>query len=126
MTRADPILSPVLAGAETFGERAPESIEPRVTHFEYAADVRGLGSVEKQRRLRRIGIALAGSFQHAQRNQRIEEIPRAAGMKLEPLGQRGRVERPFGQLREQAEFNGAQQGLRTQKPNAELHDLRRS
>ena len=34
-----------LACAEAFRQRTPELIEPRITHFEYAANIRSLGSV---------------------------------------------------------------------------------
>jgi len=84
-----------LTGAETFGQRIPESIEPRITHFEYAADIRGFRAIEKQRSFGRIGVTRACPLEHAERDQRIEKVARAAGMELEPLGQGCRIERTF-------------------------------
>src|SRR5262245_5353175 len=53
-----------LCWSRRFSQRPREPIESCVTHFEDAADIRGLGSVEKPRCFGSIGIARTGALQH--------------------------------------------------------------
>lgn len=50
------------------------------------------------------------------------KIPRASRMQFQPLCKSLGIQRPFGEFREQTKFDGAQQGLRSPKPEPELHD----
>lgn len=75
------------AGVEPVSQRTPESIEPHITHFKNAAHVRWFRAIKEQRSFGSIGVMRACPLEHAQRNQRIEKIARAAGMEPEPLGQ---------------------------------------
>jgi hypothetical protein len=114
-----------LPGAEPIGQRAPEPIEPCVTHFEDAADIGGLGPVEKLRCFCGIGVARTGAFQHAQSHQRIEKIPRASRMDSKALAQRLAIERTFAKFGKESEFDSAKERLRSPEPSTELQDLRR-
>ena len=65
-----------LAGAERFGEMAPERIQPLVRHLENAADVGRLLAVEKEVRLRSVRIQVPGAREKTERHERIQEIAR--------------------------------------------------
>ena len=73
-----------LPGAQRLGEVAPERIEAMVRHLEDAADVGRLLPVEEQVGLGRVGVAVAGALQEAERDQRVEEVARRARVQAEP------------------------------------------
>ena len=116
-----------LAGAEPFGQVAPEAVEPRVAHFKEAADVTGLIAVEVE--IGGFGVAVLGRvpatvlFEKADSHQCVKEVHRAAGVKSEGLAQLGFCLGAFGQFGEDAEFDCAQQGLRGTEAHADLHDV---
>ncbi len=108
---------------QRLGQRTPEGVEARVRHLQHAAEVGGLGPVEERVRLGRVGVAaFRVAVEHAERDERVEEVARGARVKAEAVAERRGVERPAGQFGEEAEFDRAQQGLRTPEAEAELHD----
>ena len=111
------------AGLQRLGQPVPEPVEPLVGHFQDAADIAGLGPIQVQRGLRRIGVG-AGRIpvQHAERHQRVEEVTRRARVQLQAPGQFLQRLGTAAQLREHAQFDGAQQRLGAPEAPAELHD----
>src|SRR6266542_1945370 len=112
-----------LAGPQALGQRSPEVIKTRVGHLEDATDVGGLGAIQEELCLGRIGIERAVAVEHAQGHKGVEEVSRAAWMETQALPERLKVERLLGELRKNAEFDGAQQGLGAPEAEAELHDV---
>ena len=111
-----------LAGAERLGEGAPEPVEPDVQHLEQAAHVGGLRAVEEEVGLRGVRVALAVADEHAERDERVEEVPRAPRVEAEPTTERLAVERALRELGEDAELDGAEEGLRAPEGAAEVDD----
>jgi hypothetical protein len=111
-----------LAGLERLGEGAPERIEARVCHLQQAADVGGLHPVEEGVGLGRVRVDAVLALEHAEGDERIEEVVCAARMQLERAGEPLSARRAFCELREEAELDGAQKRLRAPEPEAELKD----
>jgi hypothetical protein len=112
------------AGAQAVGERTPKRVQPRVRHLEHPADVRGPGAVEEHARLRRVRIAAILTVEHAERHERIEEVPGAAWMQLQALAECLRVKSTPRELGEHAQLDRAEKHLRSPEPHAELDDAR--
>ena len=73
---------------EAFGEMSPRLIQPAIGHLQHAADIARLGFVEELSRFRHVGInSVVIAPQAAQRDQRIKEILRRAGMNSKLLRQ---------------------------------------
>jgi hypothetical protein len=102
---------------------APEAVQPGVDHLQQAADVGGLGPVQEEFRFRCVGVLPAAALKHAEGHQRVEEVPRATGVELQPVGQGVQVRWPLSQFGEDAQFDGAEQGLRPPETEAELENL---
>ena len=82
-----------VAGAQALGQRPPERVEAGVRHLQDATDVGGLGAVEEQLGRRGVGVAAVLALEHAERDQRVEEVRRAARMQAQAFAQRLAVER---------------------------------
>ena len=115
-----------LACTQRLGERTPERIQPPIGHLEYASDVRRLLSVEEDVGVGGVGVSVAVSLQHAQGDERIQEISRAARVQHKTFGQRLGVEGTLSKLGEQAEFDRTQERLGAPESEAELQDPVRS
>ena len=91
---------------------SPERIQAMVGHLEDAADVGRLLLVEKEAGLRRVRVLIAGACEKAERDERVEEV---AGPSRDAVASRLVIDverlRTAGQLRKQAELDGAQQDL---------------
>jgi predicted metal-dependent hydrolase len=94
-----------------------------VGHLEDAADVRGLASIEKQVRLQRIAVAVALAREEAERDERVEEVTRAALVQAQPAAECVEGLRAVRELGEHAHFDGAQQRLGRPERQAGLEDL---
>jgi hypothetical protein len=94
--------------------------QPRVTHFQDAANVTRLISVKKKMGLGRVGIFVVVTFQEAQRDKRIQKITDAALMQAEPLAKCFSIERSRREFGKQAEFGGAQEGFRGPEAETDL------
>ncbi len=110
-----------LAGAQGFGEVAPEGIEALVGHFENAADVGGLAAIEEEIGGRGIGVFAVLALQKAEGEKGVEEIASGAGMEAEATAE---VFEGFGALREfgeEAHFDGTEEhfGRPEAEPNLE-------
>jgi hypothetical protein len=112
-----------LSGSQRLGERAPERIQPRVGHLEDAPDVGRLRPVEKKVGFCGVGVLIAVSLQHAQSDERVKEVPRAARVQHKTFGKRFQVQRLLGKLGKKADLDRAQQGLGAPKRHTEVHDL---
>jgi hypothetical protein len=112
-------------GLQRLGEVAPEAVEPRVHHLKHAAARSGLIAVEIELGLGCVGVApICKTLQHAERDERIEEVAGAALVQSERLAQLGKVHRPArGKAREEAELDRTQERLRAPECAAELEDL---
>ena len=112
-------------GLQRLGKVAPEAVEPRVHHLKHAAAISGLIAVEIELGLGRVGVAPIGkALQHAERDERVEEVAGAALVQSERLAQLRKAHRPArGKAGEQAELDRAQKRLRTPERAAELEDL---
>src|SRR5262249_46036772 len=103
-------------------ERSPGSVEPRAHHLEQPAHVRWFCAVEEVRGFGGVPVRSSVALEHAESNQRVEEIPRAARMEAETLPEGFRLERPLRERREDAELDGAEQHLRAPECRAELEN----
>ena len=108
-----PVFGFVLGEAcfQAFGEIAPKSIQPGVHHGQETADIRGLGFIKIEVRLRRVGIETVLPFQHPQSHQRIKKIQGAPLVQPQALSQGFGIHRSCCQNRKDLEFDRAQQGL---------------
>src|SRR5262249_14158664 len=76
-------------GSQTFSQRAPKRVESIVRHLQHASDIRRRGANEELCRLGGVLIAIAFSFKHSKRHQRVEEIARASRMQIQSRNQFG-------------------------------------
>ena len=108
------------SGAEGIGERAPERVEAGIEHIEIVADIRWLAADEEGVGLRGVGIRVAGARQHAERDERVEEVSHGARMQLEARGERCAVQWTWCEGREEADLHGTQEGLGAPKADREI------
>src|SRR5262249_13638417 len=80
-----------LARAQRLGQMSPEGIEAMVGHFQNAADVRRLGTIQEQAGLDGIGVMIPVTRQEAEGHQRVEKIARRSWM--EPHARAETIER---------------------------------
>ena len=111
-----------LSRLQAFGEVGPEAEEAGAHHLQHAAHVRRLGPVQVEIGRGRVGVLALLALEHAQGDQRVEEIARAALVKVEPGPDVLQRQRPLGQLREQAQLHRTEQRLGAPVPEAQLHD----
>src|SRR5262249_23443225 len=111
-----------LARPQAFGEVGPETKETGAHHLQHATQVRRLGAIQVQVGRRRIGILALLALEHAQSNQGVEKIARAALVKLEPGPNLLQRQRPPGQRGKESQFHRAEQRLGTPVAKAQLHD----
>jgi hypothetical protein len=111
------------AGAQGLGQLAPEGVQPGVGHLQDAADVGGLAPVEEVVRLGGVRVAAAVAPEQAEGHEGVEEVTGAARVQAQAPGQGRQVQRPAGQLGEDAQFHGAEQGLGAPEAEAELQDV---
>ena len=111
------------SGPQRFAEVAPEGVEAMVGHFENAADIRRLGLVQEQVRLRRVRVPIAAAREKAERDERIEKITRRSRMQAETLAERIKRLRTTRELAEHAELDGAQERLRRPEREPGLQDF---
>jgi hypothetical protein len=97
--------------------------EAGVGHFENAADVAGFVLVEKEVGFGGISVDAVLSVEEPEGHERVEEIPRGARMEASASGKVGELFGMFGQLGEDAHFDGAEERLRGQESHADLHDV---
>src|SRR3954451_9039470 len=82
-------------GLQRLGEVAPEAVEPRVHHLKHAAAISGLIAVEIEFGLGCVGVAPIGAaLQHAERDERVEEVAGTALVQSERLTQLREAHRP--------------------------------
>jgi hypothetical protein len=89
------------AGAEALSERIPEAEEPLVRHFEDAADVSWLISVEEEIGLRRVAVLAGFPVEHAERHERVQEILDAPFVDAHGYSERVFVPGPLGKFGEE-------------------------
>jgi hypothetical protein len=113
-----------LAGAQPLRQRTPVRVEAGVGHLQHPAHIARLAPVEEQVGRRRVAVAaVLVPVEHAERDQGVEEVARAALVQAEAGRERAGVERAAGgQFGEEAEFDGAEQRLRAPEAQAQLHD----
>jgi hypothetical protein len=85
-------------------------------------DVSGLGAVEIQIRGGRVRVFALFAFEHAERDQRVEEISHTALVKSEAGPHLVQRQRSLGESREQAQFHRAEQRFGAPVTAAQLHD----
>src|SRR5207247_8383154 len=116
-----------LSGFQCRREIAPEPIQARVRHFEYAADILRALLDQEPGGCRRIavftGFAAAVPLQQSERDKGVEKIIGSARMQahgaLQFKARLGAVRKP----REQLQLYGAQQRLGRPEPKADLQDV---
>jgi len=115
-----------LAGLERGTEVAPEPEQACVQHFQHAADVRRLVSVEEHARLKCVPVKRLRSrtvaLQKAHRHQAIEEIPDAARMQIQFFPQLLSGHGFVAQRREYAQLHCRQQHLGAPEPETRLQN----
>ena len=111
-------------GPQRCGKRAPERVQSGVRHLEHPAHIGGLAPVEEMRGFRSVGVAPLLPLQHPQSNEGVEEIARwSAGNERRDSAPRCSIRAGArGKLREEAEFDRAEQRLRPPEREPELHD----
>ena len=111
-----------MSGAQRFGERRPERIEAGVGHLEEPTHVRRLVAVEEDVRGRRVAVLAVDAFEHAEGDERVEEVVNPPGMEVERRGKGLGVERSGGEVGEEPDLDSAQEGLGPPERQAELQD----
>ena len=109
-------------GAQCLGEPAPERVESGVEHIEIVANILRLAAHQKGVGLRRIGIRLARTRQHAEGDESIEEVPGGTRMEVEACGQGVAVQGARGEYCEEVQFHGTEKGFRAPKGDSKIDD----
>jgi hypothetical protein len=63
-----------LPAVKRVGERAPERVQTGVSHLEHPADVGRARAIEEERRVRCVAVGAIVALEHAERDQRVEEV----------------------------------------------------
>jgi hypothetical protein len=63
-----------------------------------------------------VGVVITLPVEHPQRDERIEEVTRAALVEAHLLDERFGIQRSTGEFGKEAQFDGAEQGLRASEP----------
>jgi hypothetical protein len=101
----------------------PVAVQALVGHLQYTADIGGLALVEEEIGLGRVGVDAVVALEETERNQRVEEVARGAGMKPEAGAEFGEWFGVFSELGEDLHLHRAEEGFGGPEAEANLHDV---
>src|SRR5688572_7013020 len=116
-----------LARLECRRQVSPESVEPRIRHFEDPADVLRALAIKKHCRLGAVAVstrhAVAVALEQAKCDEGVQKVVRSARIEVQVAFKFAPSLRPTGKVGEDTQLYSAQQRLRCPESHADLHDV---